>query len=252
MKSKQLLLALLFFNTAAFGQMKASAPFEMERRRPVSFTHVPILLLRVNPTALLGYNNTYQFGVEIAPPIGKLSFAFDYGTGKGKNNFNKYVREVQSNNKNKEFRGEIKAYFSDWYPFYALDKKPFGRYYSLEYINGKYNRDFGVPIACANLPNTTNENPINKILKGTIEKTHVLHLKFGRHIHLHRHLFLDVYGGIGIGKSKIEGDGYEIVGEELYSPVADLGLLANKMYENPKTDRFFFSKTLGVRIVVPI
>lgn len=235
--------------SSALAQKTATAPsFEAARKQPVRFTHVPILLLRFNPTEMLGYNNTFQFGAEIAPPIGKLSLAFDYGTGKGNLNLNKQVRDLQSTNKNREFRGEVKAYFSDWIPFYALDKKPFGRYYSLEYINGSYDRLLGVPVG-------GESSFVNNIVwkdVPTTEKTHVLHVKFGKHIHLHRHLFLDVYGGIGVGKSSFkQSDGTEIGGKELYSPV-NLGILANKMYENPRSERYFFSKTFGVRVVVPI
>lgn len=223
---------------------------ESTRKGPVQFTHVPFLLLRFNPSQLLGYNNTFQYGVEIAPPIGKLSFTFDYGSGKGKSSLNKFVRDLQPENKNKEFRGEIRAYFSDWFPFYALDKKPFGRYYSLEYVNGTYERNLGVSIPNGGLV-LVPDNAVVWQNKATVEKTHVVHIKFGRHIHLHKHLFLDVYAGVGAGKSNIKGKDFEIEGEALYNPVP-LGFLANKMYEDPKTKRYFFSKTFGVRIVVPI
>lgn len=246
---RNIFVFLLSISTA-MAQMSASSQEMLSRKGPVQFTHVPFLLLRVNPSQMFGYNNTYQFGAEIAPPVGKLSFAFDYGIGKGKQNINRQVKALQPDNKNKEFRGEIRAYFSDWFPFYALDKKPFGRYYALEYVNGTYERTLGVPLP---------EGPIELVTGGslafadkpTVEKTHVVHLKFGRHIHLHRHLFLDVYGGLGVGKSNISGVGYDIVGDELYNP-AELNFLSNKMYENPKTKRYFFSKTFGVRIVVPI
>lgn len=248
----RLIIVFLISTTCAFGQMNSSVLDldEVKRRKPVSFTHVPFLLLRVNPSQMFGYNNTFQFGVEIAPPIGKLSFAFDYGVGKGSQNFNKMVKELQPNNKNKELRGEVRAYFSDWFPFYALDKKPFGRYYSLEYINGTYDRNLAVPIEGGGVV-LSPDNTLAWITRPTTEKTHVVHLKFGRHIHLHRHLFLDVYGGLGVGQSKITGSDFEIVGEELYSPLK-LNFLSNKMYENPETKRYFFSKTFGVRVVVPI
>lgn len=221
---------------------------EADRKNPVTFTHVPFLLLRVNPSALAGYNNTFQFGAEVAPPIGKLSFAFDYGVGKGKNNLNKQVRSLQPDNRNKELRGEIRAYFSDWFPFYALDKKPFGRYYALEYVNGTYDRQLGIPVG--GTPASLDEN-IAWIYKPTQEKTHVLHVKFGRHIHLHRHLFLDVYGGVGVGKSTFTSEGEPLAEGQLYNPV-ELSFLTHKRYESPKSKQYFFSKTLGVRIVVPI
>ncbi len=218
------------------------------RKNPVTFTHIPFLLLRVNPSQWLGYNNTFQFGAELAPPIGKLSFAFDYGTGKGKSNLNRQVRTLQPDNRNKELRGEIKAYFSDWFPFYALDKKPFGRYYALEYVNGTYDRNLGVPVSGAPV---SSDSDITWIYRPTQEKTHVLHVKFGRHIHLHRHLFLDVYGGIGAGKSTFTSQGEKIEEGHLYNP-AELSFLTHKRYKSPKYQQYFFSKTLGVRIVVPI
>lgn len=246
-----IILFLLTTYSLSAQMSAAESVFEtraVNRKTPVTFTHVPFLLLRVNPTALLGYNNTFQFGAEIAPPIGKLSFAFDYGTGKGKNNLNPQVRALQPDNRNKELRGEIRAYFSDWFPFYALDKKPFGRYYALEYINGTYDRTLGVPIGSGGV---NSDEGIAGIYRSTQEKTHVVHLKFGRHIHLHRHLFLDVYGGIGAGKSAFTAEGEEIEKGRLDNP-AELGFLSDKRYENPKSKQYFFSKTLGVRIVVPI
>jgi hypothetical protein len=244
----KIIIFLLLSFTTAFGQFSSMAPLETQRKNPVRFTHVPIILLRINPSQLFAYNNTLQYGVEIAPPIGKLSFAFDYGSGKGKSNFNKQVKNLQPDNKNREFRGEIRAYFSDWYPFYALDKKPFGRYYALEYVNGSYDRNLGI-----NTVGVVNTGPeeLNWITKATTEKTHVVHLKFGRHIHLHKHLFLDVYGGLGAGRSTITGKDFDIPAGFLYNPV-QLNFLSNKMYESPKTEKYFFSKTFGVRIVVPI
>lgn len=221
---------------------------EANRKNPVTFTHVPFLLLRVNPSAWLGYNNTFQFGAEVAPPVGKLSFAFDYGTGKGKSNLNKQVRTLQADNRNKELRGEIRAYFSDWFPFYALDKKPFGRYYALEYVNGTYDRNLGIPLGGAPV---SSDSDLAWINRSTQEKTHVLHAKFGRHIHLHRHLFLDVYGGVGIGKSTFTADGEEIEEGRLYNP-AEMDFLTHKRYKSPRSKQYFFSKTLGVRIVVPL
>ncbi|WP_367915187.1 hypothetical protein [Leadbetterella sp. DM7] len=221
---------------------------EVNRKNLVTFTHVPFLLLRVNPSQWLGYNNTFQFGAEVAPPVGKLSFAFDYGTGKGKNNLNKQVRAFQPDNRNKELRGEIRAYFSDWFPFYALDKKPFGRYYALEYVNGTYDRNLGIPAGGA----AVNGDNALSWMQSTREKTHVVHVKFGRHIHLHRHLFLDVYGGIGAGKSTFTlADGTPLEKGRLYNP-AEMDFWSHKRYESPKTKQYFFSKTLGVRIVVPI
>lgn len=246
---------IFFFLITSYGlsaQMTLSeGVFEVEkinRKNPVTFTHIPFLLLRVNPSALLGYNNTFQFGAEIAPPVGKLSFAFDYGTGKGKNNLNRQVRAFQPDNRNRELRGEIRAYFSDWFPFYALDKKPFGRYYALEYINGTYDRHLGVPIGGGLAGDL---GLIGWIYGPSREKTQVVHVKFGRHIHLHRHLFLDVYGGVGAGKSTFTSQGKEIEGGRLFNP-AEMDFLTHNRYKSPRSKQYFFSKTLGVRIVVPI
>jgi hypothetical protein len=240
----RIFLLLLISVSCAQAQFYSSVN-EVERKRPVTFTHVPFLLLRVNPSAVVGYNNTLQFGAEIAPPVGKLSFAFDYGIGSGKWNLSKAVREQQSENKNKELRGEIRAYFSDWFPFYALDKKPFGRYYALEYVNGTYDRTLGVPAAAGLI----DEQKFYS-MQETQEKRHTVHLKFGRHIHLHRHLFLDVYGGIGAGKSTFSVGESKLEGS-LYNPVS-LSFPADKSYEKPQGSRYFFSKTFGVRLVFPL
>ena len=240
-------IVLLLITACSASAQLAESVFEADqvnRKTPVTFTHVPFLLLRFNPSQLVGYNNTFQFGAEIAPPVGKLSFAFDYGIGKGKHNFNPQVRTLQPDNRSKELRGEIRAYFSDWYPFYALDKKPFGRYYALEYINGTYDRQMGVPIG----------SPGNEPLwinRQTQEKTHVVHLKLGRHIHLHRHLFLDVYAGVGVGKSGFTSEGETLEEGRLYNP-AEVRFLTHQRYKQPRANQYFFSKTLGVRIVVPL
>ena len=239
---------ILITVTNVFGQLSADVNFEMARRQPVGFSHVPFLVLRFNPSEMLGYNNTYQVGAELAPPFGKFSYVFDYGFGKGKNNLNKYVKQMQPDNKNREFRGELRAYFSDWFPFYALDKKPFGRYYALEYINGKYERNLGVPVLGMEIP--ANQIP-EWLNEATIEQTHVAHIKFGRHIHLNRHLFLDLYGGVGAGMSQFKDAEGEIIDYELYNPVG-LGFLPHKYYRHPGKKKYFFSKTFGVRIAVPL
>lgn len=243
------ILILLFAFSSAFGQMTAYSPDVINRRQPVAFSHIPFILLRVNPSAMLGYNNTLEYGVELAPPFGKFSFTFDYGSGKGSWNTNKYVKEFQPDNKNREFKGEIRAYFSDWYPFYALDKKPFGRYYSLEYINGKYERNLGIPVTWVG--GMSPEEELRWYKGEKTEQTHVLHVKYGKHIHLHKHLFLDVYGGLGMGLSLFSDKDGESIEGEFYSPVK-LSYLSNRMYEKPKSNKYFFSKTLGLRIVVPI
>jgi hypothetical protein len=241
---------LFFMGIAAMAQaqMAALEPTEPAASRdPVRFTHIPILLLRINPTTLFGYNNTLQYGVEIAPPVGKFSFSFDYGKGKGSNNFNKYVKKNQAENLNKEFRGEIKMYFSDWFPFFAFDKKPFGRYYSFEYVQGQYDRsvDMAIGIGGATLPSFAKFKNV-----AYTEKTQVMHLKFGKHIHLNKHLFLDTYAGLGLGK-------YTSI--DTISSVDDLetiplhfGFLSNKKLRKPGTKGLYFSKTAGIRIAIPL
>jgi hypothetical protein len=192
---KILVLNLLFINSMA--QLYNIETKPLFNKKPVQFTHIPFLLLRFNPTAMVGYNNTIQYGAELAPPFGKFSFSFDYGKGKGSQNLNKYVRKNQSENINTEYRGEIKMYFSDWYPFAGLDKKPFGRYYSVEYIQGKYDRtvEMATGIGGTQLPSYAKFDMVPYT-----EKTQTVHIKFGKHIHLHKHLFLDAYAGLGLGK----------------------------------------------------
>lgn len=243
------IVVLLIFPMIASAQKSSLSPEALDFRKPVQFTHVPILLLRINPSQLFGYNNTLQYGVEVAPPFGPVSFAFDYGSGKGKGNFNKDVKNLQASNKNRELRGEIRAYFSDLYPFYALDRKPFGRYYAIEYVNGTYERTLQgmspIPVVSSPDMELHRVEGIN-----TVEKTHVVHLKLGRHIHLHKHLFLDVYGGLGMGFSKMTADNH-VIDDYSFMPVR-LNFVSNKIYESPKANRTFFSKTFGVRVVVPI
>lgn len=240
-----LVLNLLFFPAMAQLSNIETKPFL--NKKQVQFTHIPFLLLRFNPTALIGYNNTIQYGAELAPPFGKFSFSFDYGKGKGSQNLNKYVRKNQSENLNKEYRGEVKMYFSDWYPFSGLDKKPFGRYYSLEYIQGKYDRivDMATGVGGTQLPSYAKFD-----LVPYTEKTQRVHVKFGKHIHLHKHLFIDAYAGLGVGKySTIDKTATT---DDLEVVPLHFGFLSNKDSRQPGTKGWFFSKTAGLRIAIPL
>lgn len=240
------LLVLLSFDLCA--QKSADVDFEPQTLpKDVQFTHVPFLLLRFNPSTLFGINNTWQVGAELAPPFGKFSFAFDYGKGKGSSNFNKFIKNNMAETKNLEYRGELKMYFSDWFPFYALDKKPFGRYYSIEYINAEYDRDLPAFIAKGGdlLPSYFELDNIR-----VVEKNQRLHLKLGKHFHLHKHLFIDVFIGAGIGKySTSEGEFEENSSDDEF---AHFAFLTNKKFKNPGETGLYFSKTGGLRIVVPL
>ncbi|MCP9770271.1 hypothetical protein EGI22_20390 [Lacihabitans sp. LS3-19] len=238
-------VGIVSFSHAQMAAVEATEP--IASRDPVKFTHIPFLLLRFNPTALFGYNNTLQYGAELAPPFGKFSFSFDYGKGKGSGNFNKYVKKNQAENLNKEFRGEIKMYFSDWFPFYALDKKPFGRYYSIEYVQGQYDRtvDMATGVGGTTLPSFAKFENV-----AYTEKTQAVHLKFGKHIHLHKHLFLDAYAGLGMGKyTSIDAAAST---DDLENVPLHFGFLSNKSLRQPGTKGLYFSKTAGIRIAIPL
>jgi len=247
MKTFFKILVLNLFFIHAVAQLYNIETKPLFNKKPVQFTHIPFLLLRFNPTALMGYNNTIQYGAELAPPFGKFSFSFDYGKGKGSQNLNKYVRKNQAENVNTEFRGEIKMYFSDWYPFAGLDKKPFGRYYSLEYIQGKYDRmvEMASGIGGEQLPAFAKFD----IVPYT-EKTQIVHFKFGKHIHLHKHLFLDAYAGLGLGKYTTMDDTTDP--DEMEVVPLHFGFLSNRTIRQPGTKGVFFSKTAGIRIAVPL
>ena len=250
MKINYKILILSFLAFSVFAQ-KASIETESEAksRNPVQFTHIPFLLLRFNPTQAFGLNNTIQYGVELAPPFGKFSFCFDYGKGKGSQNFTKYIKKNQAENQNKEIRGEIRMYFSDWYPFYALDKKPFGRYYAIEYVNGQYDRnvEMATGIGGTTLPSFAKFDNVSYT-----EKTQAINFKFGRHIHLHKHLFLDVYAGLGAGKYVVSDSGTNDLNTENMSVPLHFGFLSNQTLRPLNSDGFYFSKTAGVKIVVPL
>nr|WP_299420191.1 hypothetical protein [uncultured Emticicia sp.] len=174
-----------------------------QKYKPISFTRQPILLLKFTPLPLFATENAFQIGAELAPPIGRFSFNFDYGTGKGKLNVDKYIRKNMPDMKTQFYRGEIRGYFSDWYPFYALDRKPFGRYWALEYAQKKINRQEvnAVAIGAASLPNYA-------IFEKTdvLQTEQILNIKWGKNFLIHRHFFIDAYIGAGVRKYKVSSD----------------------------------------------
>jgi hypothetical protein len=174
-----------------------------QKYKPISFTRQPILLLKFTPLPLFATENAFQIGAELAPPIGKFSFNFDYGTGKGKLNVDKYIRKNMPDMKTQFYRVEIRGYFSDWYPFYALDRKPFGRYWALEYAQKKINRHEvnAVAIGAASLPNYA-------IFEKTdvLQTEQILNIKWGKNFLIHRHFFIDAYLGAGVRKYKVSSD----------------------------------------------
>lgn len=199
------LFAITFgFILSVNAQMSASFEEASEvMRKPVSFTHQPFLLLKVTPTSFFEADKNFRYGVEIAPPFGKFSFCFDYGKGKGQGIFRDKEGLPLQNMESKQYRGEVRMYFSDWFPFYALDKKPFGRYYAIEYVhktisssqtfNTGYNAyPFEVP---SNIPFLVSE-PLEA---ETFERA--INLKIGKHFHITRFLFVDAFAGIGVGQS---------------------------------------------------
>lgn len=231
------------------GQM--SAAFEEESaivRKPVSFTHQPFLLLKITPTSFFEADKNFRYGVEVAPPFGKFSFAFDYGKGKG----NGIWRDSNEGSfsfeeSNKQYRGELKMYFSDWYPFYALDKKPFGRYYSIEYVHKILNAERPInPAYLANsfeLPIIAPRLEYDPLNTETLEQA--VNLKIGKHWHLTRFLFVDTFAGLGLGVSKttplstdfdIE-EGYKKQKFSFSQPVREVG-----------SKSWFLSKTAGIKL----
>jgi hypothetical protein len=237
----------LFLISLECVSQQAVSDIEIEQhnvvKKTVSFNHVPFLLLKLNPSQMLASQNVMLYGIEIAPPVGKFSFSFDYGIGKGKFNASKYVRTNQAKNKNTEYRGEIRMYFSDWYPFYALDKKPFGRYYAIEYVKGEYQTEaeMAVGVGGMQLPNYA------RFQQAEIdEKREAIHLKVGKHIHLHRFLFLDIFAGLGLGRFQVAST----ANDELVP--LHFAFLSNRNLHQPGTKGYFFSKTSGIRLAIPL
>lgn len=250
MKERILILLLIVCGMNAFSQKNAGIDLDEQASvKNIEFTHVPFLLLRFNPTTLFGVNNTIQYGAELAPPFGRFSFSFDYGKGKGSGNLNKDYKKTMPLNQNVEYRGEIKMYFSDWYPFYALDKKPFGRYYAIEYVNGTYDRVMNafVGFGGENLPSYATITGIE-----FQETRQAVNFKFGKHFQIHKHLFLDGYIGAGLGKYAVTEATFTDPDFDPNSTILHLGYMTNKNINQPETSGLYFSKTAGIRIVVPL
>lgn len=172
-------------------------------KKPISFTHQPFLLLKVTPTSFFEADRNFRYGVEIAPPFGKFSFCFDYGKGKGEGIFRNNEGVPLQNMESTQYRGEIRMYFSDWFPFYALDKKPFGRYYAIEYVHKNINSsqtfDTGYQAYPFEVPSSIpflESEPLEAL---TFERA--INIKIGKHFHLTRFLFIDAFAGIGLGQS---------------------------------------------------
>ncbi|MGR3809131.1 hypothetical protein [Jiulongibacter sp. NS-SX5] len=210
------------------------------RKKPLKFTHQPFLLLKVTPTALLGRDNVFQYGVELAPPFGKFSFGFDYGKGKSSWSLDKEHKALFPDQETKIIRGEIRGYFSDWYPFYALDKKPFGRYYALEYaqkdISYTYRPDV-ILYGGNTLPSLT------ELDVATVERA--IHVKFGNHFLISKWFFIDTFAGIGVGQYVTQTPDSEV-------ELQNIGFTTNRPPRINNTKGLFLSKTAGIRLCLPI
>jgi hypothetical protein len=243
-------LLLILFSINVFGQ-NLDLGFQLEEskslKKPISFSHVPFLLLKINPSNVFGINNHLAYGIELAPPFGKFSFAFDYGVGKGSWNPNRFLRSSSLENKNTVYRGEVRMYFSDWFPFYALDKKPFGRYYAIEYVQSKFERNMEMAsgVGGNQLPSFAQFRKVN-----FTENNQAINLKIGKHIHLSRFLFLDVFAGIGIAKFEVaENDG--IATNSSTIPL-HFSFLSNKKIREPNTNGLYFNTVSGIRLALPL
>ncbi len=242
-----LMLSLIFSSVnlkAQYAEVQNVENKEQKKtvNKSVPFTHLPFLLLRVSPMSLFRYDNIFQYGVEIAPPIGKFSFVFDYGTGKGSKSFRKNVKANFPENKSKVYHGELRTYFSDWYPFYAMDKKPFGRYYALEYTNSSFERVVRADILNALKYNVADKTPYS-------EKRHDVRVKIGKHFHLHKHLFIDLNAGIGVARFKTSTLESEV--PEALLPT-NIGRFSKNYVHLPNQKGFKFSSAIGLNVVVPL
>lgn len=243
MTKRILTFIFLAASISGYAQFKADSQTEMDitaRKKPVSFNHQPFLLLKVSPTAVLGRDNVLQYGVELAPPFGKFSFGFDYGTGKSSWGFDKDYKAQFPDQETRIIRGEIRGYFSDWYPFYALDKKPFGRYYALEYVQ----RD----LSYGYTPDISLYSGITIPAANTIDvawNEKAIHVKFGNHFIVSRWFFIDAFAGIGVGQFSGRPKDIEVDQEKL--PFS---------FKKPErafnTTGLFLSKTAGIRFCLPL
>lgn len=189
MKKVFLFLLCWFISEMAAAQFSSEAFVETTGRKPVSFNRQPFLLIKITPSAFFQKDRFLMYGVELAPPFGKFSFGFDYGKGNGTGIWRKPSSELWIDKTQTQYRGELRMYFSDWYPFYALDKKPLGRYYALEYVHTELERTDHVQGHF--LPRFR-----------TLERE--MHLKIGKHFHVTRFFFFDLSagGGIGLGQTR--------------------------------------------------
>ncbi len=238
----QYLALLIFITLPGYSQKKAEVSFSEQaaRKEPVSFSHQPILLLKICPTAILGGDNALQFGAELAPPFGKFSFQFDYAKGQGdKWNLNKYTLQNHPEQKTTIYRGEIRLYFSDWYPFYALDKKPFGRYYAFEFVQKNIKQSQPAislsPNAALPFPQITN---INALINDK-----AINAKLGKHFKIARLFFVDAYAGVGLAWYK--SDAEEAIDLELFS---HSGFSFTTPNRTAGTKGLYLSKTAGVKL----
>lgn len=245
-----LIFWVILGNHSVWGQIASldTEMLEQTRKNPVTFTHQPILLLKITPTALFENDNVFQLGGELAPPFGKFSFNFDYGIGRGNQSFNSYVRNQLSDTRTKLWRAEIRTYFSDWYPFYALDKKPFGRYYAVEVFNKTLTRTqpVGIGVGGAALPNFVRlgTTPVTLTEQG-------IHLKFGKHFIINRFFFVDAFAGIGPGR-------YELTQNQAAVPpvsnetVIHNGFLLNRKNWQINSKGIFLSRNAGIRLCLAL
>lgn len=237
-----LLLSTLLSLTAysQFNSLEQEEVGLATRKKPVSFSHQPFLLLKITPSAFLGRDNVFQYGVELAPPFGKFSFGFDYGKGKGSGSLNKEHKAAHPEQETKIIRGEIRGYFSDWYPFYALDKKPFGRYYSLEYVQ----KDISYTSIPDILLYTGMTVPAATEVNVAYQER-ALHVKFGNHFIITRWFFIDAFAGIGIGQYDAKPAEFE------YEQITNKFSFKRPVREF-NTKGLFLSKTAGFRLCLPI
>ena len=238
----RLLILFIFISSITQAQFKSQSVDNLEanRKNPISFSHQPFLLLKITPTALLGRDNVLQYGVELAPPFGKFSFGFDYGKGKGSKSLNKEQKATHPEQETRIIRGEIRGYFSDWYPFYGLDKKPFGRYYALEYVQKDITYGESPTI---NLWGGTQVDGLGPVDVTYLERA--LHVKFGNHFIITQFFFIDAYAGIGIGQYSGKQTEFDI--EQVKN-----GFEFEKAPRDLTSKGLFLSKTAGVRLCLPI
>lgn len=252
MKYLSLIISLLLSSFVGFAQDASidTEPLKSARKNPVSFTHQPILLLKITPTAFIENDNVFQFGGEVAPPFGPVSFNFDYGVGKGNWSLNKFVKNQLTDTQTKLWRAEIRTYFSDLYPFYALDKKPFGRYYALEIYNKTITRTQPVAIGVggAALPNFVkfDGTPVTLTEQG-------IHLKFGKHFIINRFFFIDAFAGIGPGRYELVETTVEgVTPLNTNDEVIHNGFSLNRKNWRIGTKGLFLSRNAGIRLCLAL